>query len=77
MRGRGNQADKTRLDAFGHPSSGAADALHLVQAKPNLKTRTVFCRAKPQPTTRVPSTRKKRMHAGWPQSKQPWRAKAA
>ena len=36
-------ADKTRLDAFGHPVlSGAADALKdLVQAKLNLKTRTV------------------------------------
>jgi len=36
-------ADKTRLDAFGHPVlSGAADALaSIVQGKLNLKTRTV------------------------------------
>jgi 6-phosphofructokinase 1 len=36
-------ADKTRLDAFGHPVlSGAADALaQIVQGKLNLKTRTV------------------------------------
>src|SRR6185312_14464129 len=36
-------ADKSRLDAFGHPVlSGAADALaEIVQGKINLKTRTV------------------------------------